>query len=88
VRDKEEVNGANASLNKNSKADEPITQIVRILNSHLTQLQAIDQGTVVLQAKVSTAQKNAQTLGYLNSGGNGTGGAAVEDFYRSYMGRR
>jgi nuclear pore complex protein Nup62 len=104
----EEVNGANASLNKNSKPDEPviihfrpriristsltlvmqITQIVRILNSHLTQLQAIDQGTVALQEKVSKAQKNAQNLGYLNSGSHGTGGGAVEDFYRSYMGRR
>lgn len=102
----EEINGANASLNKNSKADEPvnisirsritvstsltlmqITQIVRILNSHLTQLQTIDQGTLALQEKVSRAQRNAQSLGHLHSGSTGTGGA-VEDFYRSYMGRR
>ena len=65
-----------------------ITQIVRILNAHLTQLQAIDQGTVILQDKVSKAQKNAQALGYMDNGSTGTGGAAVEDFYRSYMGRR
>lgn len=105
----EEVNAANASLNRNSKADEPvslhlrhpgassgmfltivmqITQIVRILNSHLTQLQAIDQGTVALQEKISKAQKNAQGLGHLNNGSAGTGSGVVEDFYRSYMGRR
>jgi nuclear pore complex protein Nup62 len=105
----EEVNAANASLNRNSKADEPvslrlrhpapqvecfltpvmqITQIVRILNSHLTQLQAIDQGTVALQEKISKAQKNAQGLGHLNNGSAGTGTGVVEDFYRSYMGRR
>lgn len=102
----EEINGANASLNKNSKADEPvnisirsritintslilmqITQIVRILNSHLTQLQTIDQGTLALQEKVSRTQRNVQSLGHLHSGSTGTGGA-VEDFYRSYMGRR
>ena len=65
-----------------------ITHIVRILNSHLTQLQAIDQGTVALQEKVSKAQKSAQTLGHITNGSTGTGGGAVEDFYRSYMGRR
>ena len=102
----EEVNAANASLSKNGKGDEPvsntsssqslfktdksqITQIVKILNSHLVQLQAIDQGTQALQEKVVTAQKAASQLGYLNGSSlNGSGGAAVQDFYRSYMGRR
>jgi nuclear pore complex protein Nup62 len=66
-----------------------ITQIVKILNSHLVQLQAIDQGTQALQEKVAAAQKAASQLGYLNGSSlNGTGGAAVQDFYRSYMGRR
>jgi len=65
-----------------------ITQIVRILNSHLTQLQVIDQGTVALQAKVTSAQKEASGMGYLNGNANGDGRAAVDDFYRSYMGRR
>ena len=64
-----------------------ITQIVRILNSHLTQLQAIDQGTVALQAKIAAAQKTGQ-VSYLNGGSNSTGRAAVEDFYKSYIGRR
>ena len=100
----EEVNAANASLTRNGKADEPvsltatnlglkltvckITQIVRILNSHLTQLQAIDQGTAELQAQVAAAQKAAGSLGYLNGSTNGDNRAAVDDFYRSYMGRR
>jgi nuclear pore complex protein Nup62 len=84
----EEVNAANASLSKNGKADEPITQIVKILNSHLVQLQAIDQGTVALQEKIATAQKSAGSLGYLNQSMNGNNGAAVQDFYRSYTGRR
>ncbi|KAK4939548.1 FG-nucleoporin nsp1 [Elasticomyces elasticus] len=84
----EEVNAANTSLSKNGKADEPITQIVKILNSHLMQLQAIDQGTVALQEKVAAAQKSASSLGYLNGSTNGNNGAAVQDFYRSYMGRR
>ncbi|KAH0835325.1 hypothetical protein AYO21_01547 [Fonsecaea monophora] len=71
-----------------------ITQIVKILNSHLIQLQAIDQGTQVLQEKIAGAQKAAGQLGYLSgykssstTDGSNTG-AAVQDFYRSYMGRR
>jgi nuclear pore complex protein Nup62 len=73
-----------------------ISQIVRILNSHLSQLQMIDQGTTELQSKVSAAQKSGQSLGsrlggygYNGGGSNdGVGGSAVDDFYRSYMGRR
>lgn len=65
-----------------------ITQIVKILNSHLLQLQAIDQGTVALQDRIAAAQKSASNVGYLTSSTNGAGSAAVQDFYRSYMGRR
>ncbi|KAL2843491.1 Nsp1-like C-terminal region-domain-containing protein [Aspergillus pseudoustus] len=88
----EEVNSASATLSKTNKADEPISQIVRILNSHLSQLQTIDQGTTELQTKVAAAQKAGQAMssrfghGYSMSGsGNGN---AADDFYRSYMGRR
>ncbi|KAH8700305.1 Nsp1-like C-terminal region-domain-containing protein [Talaromyces proteolyticus] len=90
----EEVNSASSTLSKTNKADEPISQIVRILNSHLSQLQTIDQGTAELQAKVNAAQKAGQSLGsrlggYGQNGHNmGLGGNAVDDFYRSYMGRR
>lgn len=65
-----------------------ITQIVKILNAHLSQLQAIDQGTAALQAKVSAAQKAASGMNYLNASMNGDNRGAVDDFYRSYMGRR
>ncbi|KAJ5523265.1 hypothetical protein N7513_012809 [Penicillium frequentans] len=88
----EEVNSASASLSKTNRADEPISQIVRILNSHLSQLQVIDQGTSELQAKVAAAQKAGQSissrLGYGYASPGLGGGQAADDFYRSYMGRR
>lgn len=87
----EEINNASSTLSKTNKTDEPISQIVRILNSHLSQLQTIDQGTAELQAKVSAAQKAGQSLGSRlgqNGHGIGVGGNAADDFYRSYMGRR
>ncbi|KAJ5751843.1 nucleoporin Nsp1 [Penicillium odoratum] len=88
----EEVNAASATLTKTNRADEPISQIVRILNSHLSQLQVIDQGTSELQAKVAAAQKAGQSissrLGYGYASPGMGGGHAADDFYRSYMGRR
>jgi nuclear pore complex protein Nup62 len=91
-------------LSRNGKQDEPvcvhvtwkvpkaniqqITQIVRILNSHLTQLKAIDDGAATLNAKVEKAQKSLGSLAYSNGGMNGNGTAAVDDFYKSYLGRR
>lgn len=86
----EEVNNASGTLSKTNKADEPISQIVRILNSHLSQLQLIDQGAAELQAKVEAAQNASQTLSSRlhSSSGIGMGGHAADDFYRSYMGRR
>ncbi|EAW11423.1 putative nucleoporin Nsp1 [Aspergillus clavatus NRRL 1] len=88
----EEVNSASATLSKTNKADEPISQIVRILNSHLSQLQLIDQGTSELQSKVSAAQKSGHALSSRFGHGFGSsgmgGGSAADDFYRSYMGRR
>jgi nuclear pore complex protein Nup62 len=99
-----EINAANSSLSRNGKQDEPvcvhvtwkvpkaniqqITQIVRILNSHLTQLKAIDDGAATLNAKVEKAQKSLGSLAYSNGGMNGNGTAAVDDFYKSYLGRR
>ncbi|KAJ5888337.1 hypothetical protein N7495_008378 [Penicillium taxi] len=88
----EEVNGASATLSKTNRADEPISQIVRILNSHLSQLQVIDQGTSELQVKVAAVQKAGQSissrLGYGYTSPGVGGGNAADDFYRSYMGRR
>lgn len=64
-----------------------ISQIVRVLNSHLSQLQMIDQGAAALQSKVAAAQKAGQGLGSSN-GFKRLGSDAADDFYRSYMGRR
>jgi nuclear pore complex protein Nup62 len=68
---------------------EQISQIVRILNAHLSQLQVIDQGTSDLQTKVALAQKAGQSIsarlgyGYNNTGmGNDN---TADDFYRSFM---
>ncbi|OAP58955.1 hypothetical protein AYL99_06252 [Fonsecaea erecta] len=81
------------ALNGELTSSTQITQIVKILNSHLIQLQAIDQGTQALQEKVAVAQKSASQLGYLGGFRSSTtdgsnNSAAVHDFYRSYMGRR
>lgn len=62
-----------------------LSQIVRVLNGHLTQLQWIDAHASALQAKVASAQKASSNLG------NPYGAAesdAADGFYRSYMGRR
>jgi len=56
------------------------------LNSHLTQLQWIDENAVALQAKVAEAQKVGQGIG-----ANGYGGLendVAESFYRSVTGRK
>ncbi|PGH33849.1 nuclear pore complex protein Nup62 [[Emmonsia] crescens] len=95
----EEVNSASSTMSKTTKADEPISQIVRILNSHLSQLQLIDQGTANLYAKIAASQKLGGSLSahqhqgpysqYRNGTGNGMGGGgAADDFYKAYMGRR
>lgn len=63
-----------------------LTHIVRVLNSHLTQLQWIDQNAEALQKKVAESQKLGQSIGP-----NGYGGAendTTESFYRSFASRR
>ncbi|KAI9817235.1 MAG: FG-nucleoporin nsp1 [Pycnora praestabilis] len=87
----EEINSASSTLSKTSRADDPVStlllsQIVRVLNSHLSQLQMIDQGAAALQAKVAAAQKAGQSLG--PNGYQGMGNDAADDFYRSFMGKR
>ncbi|KAH8586320.1 Nsp1-like C-terminal region-domain-containing protein [Bisporella sp. PMI_857] len=81
----EAINDASSNLSKsNSKADDPLSHIVRVLNSHLQQLQWIDQNAEILQAKVSAAQKLGQSIGSVN----GQESEAADAFYRSYIGRR
>lgn len=84
----EEINTASTKLSSNSqqqaKQDDPLAQIVRVLNGHLTQLQQIDQGAAALQKKVEGAQKEARML----EGSRGIGGGGwADDFGRSYLGR-
>ena len=64
-----------------------LSQIVRVLNSHLNQLQQIDQGAAALQAKIAAAQKSGRSV-RLTNGFNGSTSDAADDFYRSFMGRR
>ncbi|MCJ1469567.1 FG-nucleoporin nsp1 [Pseudocyphellaria aurata] len=82
-----EINDATSKLGKNGKADDPLTHVVRVLNSHLAQLQQIDQGAAALQAKVAAAQIASQSIGSSN-GLVGPSSDAADGFYRSYMGRR
>ncbi|KAK5121147.1 hypothetical protein LTR85_005631 [Meristemomyces frigidus] len=91
----EEINSASTKLapataatNQQARsAEDPLTEIVRVLNSHLAQLQTIDGGATELQAKVAAAQREARTLG-AGQGVNGEAGRWVDDFGRSYLGRR
>lgn len=62
-----------------------LSQIVRVLNGHLTQLQWIDTNAAALQAKVTAAQKASASVGTQYGGPESD---AAESFYRSYMGRR
>lgn len=56
---------------------------MRVLNSHLQQLQQIDTGAAQLQAKVQAAQKEGQRIGNgFHADGDDHG------FMRSYMTRR
>ena len=81
----EEINSASTNLRQSTKsanAQDPLTQIVKVLNGHLSQLQSIDQGASALQQKVSVAQKEARGLG------RGYAGDEIDGFARSYLGRR
>ncbi|KAF4548458.1 Nucleoporin NSP1-like protein [Elsinoe fawcettii] len=83
----EEINAASANVrqsNKSANAADPLTQIVKVLNGHLSQLQLIDQGASQLQQKVSVAQREARAM----SRNGALGNDEVDAFARSYLGRR
>lgn len=97
----DEVNAASGALGRSSKQSatstngasgagvDPLAQIVRILNAHLVQLQTIDAGAASLQGKVAAAQREAKNLTGETAGAGGLGGSRwVDDFGRSYLGRR
>lgn len=75
------INEASTTLSKTSKTDDPLSHIVRVLNSHLTQLQWIDENAMALQAKVAEAQKVGQGIG--SNGYGGPENDLTEAFYRS-----
>ncbi|KAK0832049.1 FG-nucleoporin nsp1 [Friedmanniomyces endolithicus] len=95
----EEINSASSKLGSGSSqqqqqaqqsqgqtngSGDPLADIVRVLNSHLAQLQAIDAGASDLQGRVVAAQKEARGLGE----SSGRGQSWVEGFGKSYLGRR
>lgn len=80
------INDASTTLSKTSKADDPLSHIVRVLNSHLTQLQWIDENASALQNKIAESQKAGQSIG--TNGYGGPESEAAESFYRSVMGRK
>lgn len=61
-----------------------LSQIVRVLNGHLSQLQWIDQNAAQLQAKIQAAQKASHTQ--ISNGAREADSA--DEFYRSFMGSR
>lgn len=80
-----DINDMSAGLGKGSKPDDPLTNIVRVLNGHLVQLQWIDSHAAALQTQVTAAQKASGSMGA--SSGFGESNAA-DSFYRSYRGGR
>ena len=55
--------------------------MVRVLNSHLSQLQKIDMDASVLQSKVQEAQKHARAMGGSDWR---VGTDPSEEFYKSF----
>ena len=74
------------SLSPMLTSHDQLSQIVRVLNSHLASLQWIDQNASALEAKVAAAVKTSQAL--RTNGADEANRGAVEDFHRSYLGRR
>ncbi|OBT55230.1 hypothetical protein VE04_03870 [Pseudogymnoascus sp. 24MN13] len=82
----QEINTASSSLSKAGKPDDPLQQIVKVLNGHLSQLQWIDQNAAALQAEGAAAQKESRSLGASIHGDNES--EASHEMLRSYLGRR
>lgn len=83
----DQLNTASSTISKsNQPVDDPLSQIVKILNSHLSSLQWIDQHASALQAKIAAAQQSGQALA--THGSSTLGDDAADDFYRSFTARR
>ncbi|CCX31220.1 Similar to Nuclear pore glycoprotein p62; acc. no. Q63850, partial [Pyronema omphalodes CBS 100304] len=57
------INKAGATINKTSNADDPLSQIVKILNDHLSSLQWIDTHTTSVAEKIHDAQRKGNSAG-------------------------
>ncbi|PBP27135.1 hypothetical protein BUE80_DR001906 [Diplocarpon rosae] len=84
----EAINDASTTLSKTSKADDPLSNIVRVLNSHLTQLQWIDENATALQSKITETQKAGLNVGLNGGGYTGPESEAADSFYRSFAVRK
>lgn len=82
----EEINRTSQDLSKTGKPDDPLTKVVRVLNSQLMQLQTIDRGAQELDEKIKKAQQESKQVA--TNGWNGLGSDAADDFYRSMRGGR
>jgi nuclear pore complex protein Nup62 len=93
----EEINGVSSMLSNSSGTDDPVcskqstlstltnssqlSHVVRVLNSHLSQLQKIDNDASTLQARVQEAQKHARAMGGSDWR---VGTDSSEEFYKSF----
>ncbi|KAK2626549.1 hypothetical protein QTJ16_003724 [Diplocarpon rosae] len=84
----EAINDASTTLSKTSKADDPLSNIVRVLNSHLTQLQWIDENATALQSKIIETHKAGLNVGLNGGGYTGPESEAADSFYRSFAVRK
>ncbi|KAI4706591.1 hypothetical protein J4E89_008658 [Alternaria sp. Ai002NY15] len=82
----EEINNTSQTLSKTGKPDDPLTKVVRVLNTQLAQLQLIDSGASQLQEKINKAQREGQRVGA--NGWNGLGSDPSADFMNSMRGGR
>lgn len=70
------INKAGATINKTSNADDPLSQIVKILNDHLSSLQWIDSHTTQISEKIQEAQRKGNERSNASLGGE-------DDFFPS-----
>lgn len=62
-----------------------LSQVVRVLNSHLAELQKIDMGVTELKKRIAEAQRDSQRVHSRGLGGYGFD--AAEEFGRTFRGR-
>lgn len=85
----DEINTTTQTLSKSGKPDDPLTKVVRVLNSQLVQLQNVEFGAQELLRRVDKAQKESGRGAAAGANGwNGLGSDPTDDFYRSYRGNR